>query len=201
MTDLPPDPLYLESVALVESLLQRARKTSLREPLAMSLATANPSGHPSVRVVLLRGFDASGFVFYTNTHSAKGQDLAANPQVALGFHWDELGEQLRVEGTARPVSPEAADAYWASRPRGSQIGAWASQQSQALVDMQTLAREVEKFEQQFEAREVPRPEHWSGYRVEPRRIEFWHNRADRLHERIVYEQREGGSWSVGRLYP
>jgi len=191
-----------ELIARVDSLLDRARGTSLREPMAMSLATASATGIPSVRVVLLRGFGPDGFTFFTNTMSDKGRELAENPHVALGFHWDELGEQLRVNGVAQPVSGEAADAYWATRPRESQIGAWASRQSQTLDAMETLERSVHQFERQFEAQEVPRPAYWSGYLVVPSRIEFWSNRAARLHERLLY-QRDAttGEWSIGRLYP
>lgn len=201
MTNVSEDVLYLQAVDKVEALLERARGTSLREPLAMSLATANAAGTPSVRVVLLREFSAAGFVFYTNTQSDKGRDLAENPQVALGFHWDELGEQLRVQGQAQPVSIDEADAYWASRHRDSQIGAWASYQSKPLDDMATLARSVDAFERQFEGQNVPRPAHWSGYRIIPRRIEFWSNRPARLHERIVYQRDDAGQWSVGHVYP
>lgn len=193
--------IYLEAVARVEQLLARARGTALREPLAMSLATANAAGVPSVRVVLLRGFDAGGFVFYTNTHSDKGRELAENPRAALAFHWDELGEQLRVQGGVQPVAADEADAYWETRQRASQIGAWASQQSKDLEDMATLQRAVHHFERQFEGQEVPRPDHWSGFRLAPERIEFWTNRPARLHERVVYQRDADGAWTVGRLYP
>jgi pyridoxamine 5'-phosphate oxidase len=176
--------IYSEALTRVEELLERARGTSLREPLAMSLATANAAGVPSVRVVLMRGFTADGFVFYTNTRSDKGQDLAQNPHAALGFHWDELGEQLRVQGDVQPVSAAEADTYWASRSRDSQIGAWASQQSKTLDEMATLVRSVDELERKFEDQEIPRPPHWSGYRVVPNRIEFWNNRPARLHEQI-----------------
>jgi pyridoxamine 5'-phosphate oxidase len=201
MTISSDDDLYALAISKIETLLQRARGTSLSEPLAMSLATATAAGVPSVRIVLLRGFSASGLVFYTNTQSDKGRDLAENSQVALGFHWDELGEQLRVQGEALPVSAEEADAYWKSRPRDSKIGAWASQQSRDLQDMATLARSVDDFERQFEAQEVPRPAHWGGYRVVPHRIEFWSTRPARLHERLVYQRDDNGQWSVGRLFP
>ena len=193
--------MYSEALTRVEELLERARGTSLREPLAMSLATANAAGVPTVRVVLLRGFDASGFVFYTNTHSDKGRDLTENPNAALVFHWDELGEQLRVQGEVQRVSDDQADAYWTSRPRESQIGAWASQQSKTLDEMATLARNVHEFERQFEAQDVPRPAHWSGYRVVPNRIEFWAHRPARLHERVVYQRGDDGDWTRRRLYP
>lgn len=194
-------PTYSEAMARVSELLARARGTSLHEPLAMSLATASAVGIPSVRVVLLRGFDARGFTFYTNTQSDKGRELIENPRAALGFHWDELGEQLRVSGQVVPVGDEEADAYWANRPRDSQIGAWASRQSQTLDEMATLQRKVDQFEQQFEGQEVPRPAYWSGFRVVPARIEFWSNRPARLHERVVYQRDATGDWSVCRLYP
>jgi pyridoxamine 5'-phosphate oxidase len=150
---------------------------------------------------LLRGFDAAGFVFYTNIHSDKGRDLAENSHVALAFHWDELGEQLRVQGEVQPVSDDEADAYWTSRPRESQLGAWASQQSSYLDEFTTLERNYHDFERQFEAQEVPRPAHWSGYRVIPSRIEFWTSRPARLHHRVLYQRGEDGRWSVGQLYP
>jgi pyridoxamine 5'-phosphate oxidase len=193
--------IYSEALTRVEELLERARGTSLREPLAMSLATANAAGVPSVRVVLMRGFTADGFVFYTNTRSDKGQDLAQNPHAALGFHWDELGEQLRVQGDVQPVSAAEADTYWASRSRDSQIGAWASQQSKTLDEMATLVRSVDELERKFEDQEIPRPPHWSGYRVVPNRIEFWNNRPARLHERVVYQRGHDGQWTRRRLYP
>ena len=193
--------IYSEALARVDELLQRARGTSLREPMAMALATANATGVPSVRVVLLRGFNADGFVFYTNTLSDKGRELAENPHAALAFHWDELGEQLRVQGPVQPVSDDEADAYWATRPRESQIGAWASQQSKTLDEMATLTRNVDDLERRFEAQEIARPPHWSGYRVVPHRIEFWTNRPARLHERVVYERGPDGDWTRGRLYP
>ena len=147
-------------------------------------------------------FNADGFVFYTNTLSDKGQDLAQNPQAALVFHWDELGEQLRVQGAAQPVSDVEADAYWATRARESQIGAWASHQSKTLDEMATLVQKVQDLERTFEEQEIiPRPPHWSGYRIVPNRIEFWTNRPARLHERAVYERGPAGDWTLGRLYP
>ena len=195
MTSLPP-----EVVARFEELLQRARQTDLHEPTAMTLATAGADGRVSARVVLLRAFDERGFVFYTNLTSDKALQVNANAQVALCMYWDALAEQVRIEGLAERVSDEEADAYWLGRARESQIGAWASRQSETLSARETLERRVAKFELEFRSRDVPRPEFWSGYRVKARRIEFWKSRPARLHERLVYELHEG-SWSQRLLYP
>lgn len=193
------DPLLAEALEQVGELLARAQHTALREPTAMSLATAAADGQPDVRIVLLREYDERGFVFYTNTESPKARQLAANPRAALCLHWDELQEQLRVQGDVEPVSQEQADAYWVARPRDSQIGAWASRQSEPLDSPEVLAARVVRYEQEFRNREVARPPFWSGYRVVPQRIEFWHGRPARLHERVVYER--GTPWTKQRLYP
>jgi len=170
------------------------------EPAAAALATATPDGRPAVRMVLLRGLDERGFVFYTNLESRKGGELAANPRAALVFHWKSLGRQVRVEGPAALVAPEEADEYFASRARGSQIGAWASAQSRPMDSRRGLEKSVAKFAARFGLGKVPRPAHWSGYRITPEHIEFWREGRFRLHERIVYH-RNGVGWDTERLFP
>ena len=150
--------------------------------------------------MLLKGHDADGFVFYTNTHSRKGEQLAANPRASLVFWWRENEQQVLIEGRVRPVTDQEADAYFASRPRGSQIGAWASKQSTELDSRQTLVDRVAELEAQYEGREIPRPPHWSGYRVDPDRVEFWYGREFRLHERVLFTVGDGG-WERKLLYP
>jgi pyridoxamine 5'-phosphate oxidase len=170
------------------------------EANAMTLATATASGAPAARMILLKDADARGFVFYTNLDSRKSAELAANPQVALCFHWKSLGRQVRVEGTVEPVSSAEADAYFASRPRESQIGAWASDQSRPLPSRAVLEERVAAAEARFAPGAVPRPPHWSGYRVLPSRLEFWEHKPFRLHDRLVYV-RDGAAWRSERLYP
>ncbi|HET7564367.1 MAG TPA: pyridoxamine 5'-phosphate oxidase [Gemmatimonadaceae bacterium] len=193
----------MNPIAEFTSLLEQAKavdRTCLPEPTAMSLGTVAPNGKPSVRVVLLKHVDERGFVFYTNYHSRKGRELLANPNAALCFHWQPLAIQVRVEGVAEPVSDAEADAYFASRARESQLGAWASLQSSPLSSDAELETRVREMEQRYAGRPVPRPPHWSGFRIVPSRIEFWFNRPFRLHERRVYE-RENGRWKETRLYP
>ena len=170
------------------------------EPASVALATATADGAPSVRMVLLRGLDDRGFVFYTNLESRKGLELSENPQAALVFHWKSLRRQVRVEGGAVLVEPDEADAYFASRARGSQIGAWASAQSRPMATRHGLEKSVAKYAAKFGLGKVPRPEHWSGYRVTPQRIEFWREGKFRLHERIAYQRIEG-VWKTERLFP
>jgi pyridoxamine 5'-phosphate oxidase len=172
----------------------------LPEPTAFSLASVGSNGQPSVRILLLKGVDERGFVFYTNYESRKGRELLAHPQAAMCFHWQPLERQVRVEGATRPVSSEEADAYFATRARGSQIGAWASLQSQPLAGERELTARVEAMEARFAGGPVPRPPHWSGFRLVPDRIEFWHNMPSRLHERHVYH-REPDGWRTETLYP
>ena len=183
-------------------MLDEARASGDREPTAMTLATADTDGRVSARIVLLKGVDAEGFRFFTNYESLKGAQLAAHPQVALCFHWKLLREQVqaRIEGDVTALPSAESDAYFASRPRGSQIGAWASLQSQALPDRATFERRIAEFEQRFEGGPVPRPPHWGGYLVKPDRIEFWYGALHRLHERIFYVK-ESGVWERSLLYP
>ncbi|MFY8206937.1 MAG: pyridoxamine 5'-phosphate oxidase [Arenimonas sp.] len=196
------DPLYSAALATFADLLQQAKQSIDPEPTAMTVATVGRDGRPAARTVLLKGFDERGFVFYTNFSSRKGRQLAANPQAALLFHWRHLheGVQVKIEGTVEPVSAEEADAYFASRPRGSQIGAWASLQSQPLASREQFDTRYADFEKQYADMPVPRPPHWSGFRVVPERIEFWYGAQFRLHERQCYE-RNNGVWSQVMLYP
>lgn len=192
--------LYLEALGEFHRLLSQARATGLVEPAAFTLSTADRGGRPSARTVLLKALDRRGFVFYTNTDSRKGRQLRSNPLAALCFFWQPLMEQVLVEGRVELVEPAEADAYWASRPRLSQLGAWASLQSQSLPRRETLQERLAEFEAQFEGKDVPRPPHWSGYRVVPDFFEFWSARPGRLHERVRYAQVEG-RWIRELVYP
>lgn len=194
------DDNYREAIERFAELLAHARQTSLREPAAMTLATVDTAGRPTARMVLLRGFDERGFVFFTNSLSDKGRQIEACPHAALCFYWDPIGEQVRVEGPLAPVSDDESDEYWSTRSRESKIGAWASFQSDPLPDVDTLRQRVTRFEQEFDDRDVPRPDHWFGYRLAPRRIEFWTSRPARLHDRLLYEKNSSG-WTTVRLYP
>jgi pyridoxamine 5'-phosphate oxidase len=190
-----------DPIARFRELLERARQADIREPTAMALATADAEGRPSVRMVLLKGVDEQGFTFYTNLESRKAAELTANPWAALCFHWQPLEVQVRVEGAVTPVADVEADAYFASRPRGSQIGAWASLQSRPLPSLQLLRDRVQEVVTRFGEGSIPRPEVWSGFRVAHERIEFWFGRPDRLHERELYRSRADGGWEVELLYP
>ena len=183
-------------------LLDEAKASGDREPTAMNLATVDASGRVASRIVLLKGADERGFRFFTNYESDKGVQLDAHPQVALNFHWKHLrqGVQVRVEGAARKLLAQESDAYFASRARGSQIGAWASLQSSAMASPGDLDQRVRETERRFEGQSVPRPPHWSGFRVVPERIEFWRNMPSRLHVRHLYT-RDNGGWRIEQLYP
>jgi len=185
---------------LFDEWLAEARASEPNDPEAMALATADTEGQPSVRMVLLKGHSPNGFLFYTNEHSAKGEQLAANPSAALLFHWKSLRRQVRVEGSVERVGAEQADAYFATRARDSQLGAWASDQSRPLDRRETFENRFEEAARRFAGQDVPRPPHWGGYRVIPERIEFWTDRPHRLHERRLFT-REAGDWREGLLYP
>lgn len=182
-----------------DTWFQQALHSQVHEPTAMTLATADAQGQPSARTVLLKGFDADGFVFYTNYHSRKGQDITANPQVCLLFFWPELERQVRIEGAVSPVPAAESDAYYDSRPLGSRIGAWASPQSQ-VIDHDTLARRVQELAREL-GEHPRRPPHWGGYCVQARYMEFWQGRPSRLHDRLVYTLDADGHWGMSRLAP
>jgi pyridoxamine 5'-phosphate oxidase len=178
----------------------RAVEAGIPEPTAMTLATVDGEHRPAARTVLLKDMDEQGFVFYTNLGSRKGRHLAGNPNVSLVFWWRENEEQVLIDGRVEPVSAEEADAYFASRPRGSQIGAWASKQSRPMESREAFLARISELEERFEGREVPRPDHWSGFRVKPRRVEFWYGREFRLHERVCFDLVDG-RWQESLLYP
>jgi len=191
-----------EPFTLFGQWLKDAEASEPNDANAMTLATVDADGLPDARMVLLKGFDALGFVFYTNTGSAKGQELLATMKAALVFHWKSLRRQVRVRGPVELVSDREADEYFASRPRGSRIGAWASQQSQPLESRFALEKAVARFTAKYGIGEIPRPAHWTGFRVRPVQIEFWHDRPFRLHDRLVFRRgAPEGAWSKARLFP
>jgi pyridoxamine 5'-phosphate oxidase len=186
--------------ALFDAWYAEARAAEINDSNAMALATAGARGRPSVRMVLLKGHGSDGFVFYTNREGRKAAELAANPQAALLFHWKSLRRQVRIEGPVSLAGDAESDAYFASRSRDSQLGAWASDQSRPLADRETFEARFAEMQARFEGSDVPRPPHWGGYRVAPETIEFWQDRAHRLHERRVFT-RSGEGWTEGMLYP
>lgn len=196
-TEIPANP-----IAAFDDWLNEAAKSEPNDPNAMSLATVNGDGMPNVRMVLLKGHDARGFVFYTNLESQKGNELAANAKAALCFHWKSLQRQVRVQGPISAVSDDEADAYYNSRGRQSRIGAWASQQSRPYGERAELEKAFAAFDAQYPDENIPRPPHWSGRRVTPLRIEFWQDGDHRLHDRLVFSRADADSdWQTERLYP
>ncbi|KTR05475.1 pyridoxamine 5'-phosphate oxidase [Aureimonas ureilytica] len=195
-TELPADPFAAFHIWLGE-----AERSELNDPNAMALATVDADGLPDVRTVLLKGVDPGGFVFYTNFESRKGQELLGQPKAALCFHWKSLRRQVRVRGTVEIVSDEEADAYYRTRARISRLGAWASQQSRPLASRAELEQRVTEFDARFPGEDIPRPSHWSGFRVVPVQIEFWQDGAFRLHDSYRFVKDESGQWVATRLNP
>ena len=190
----------VEPYALFARWLADATASEPNDPTALSLATVDPDGMPNVRMVLLKGFDEQGFVFYTNYESAKGRELLSAMKAAMCFHWKSLRRQVRIRGIVETVTDAEADAYYATRPRGSRIGAWASAQSRPLEGRFALEKAVAEYTARYAIGEIPRPKHWSGFRIKPKSIEFWHYRPFRLHDRVLFEA-DGKGWSKTRLYP
>lgn len=190
-----------EPFRLFAEWLHDATQSEPNDPNALALATVDPDGMPNVRMVLLKGFDERGFVFYTNFESAKGGEILSAKKAAMCFHWKSLRRQVRIRGPVEVVSDEEADEYYASRPRGSRIGAWASKQSRPLESRFALEKAVAEYTAKFAVGTIPRPSHWSGFRIVPQSIEFWHDRPFRLHDRVVFTRNKKGDWQTERLYP
>lgn len=195
-TDAHPNPFEQFKIWFDQALIAQ-----LPEPNAMTIATATSDGKPSARMVLLKDYDERGFVFYTNYNSNKGRQLVENPWGAIAFWWAELERQVRIEGRVEKVSDAESDEYFHSRPKGSQLGAWASEQSQVIESREVLEQRLKQLKEEYENKEVPRPPHWGGFRVVPDEIEFWQGRPSRLHDRLLYRQGEDGNWMIQRLSP
>ncbi len=190
-----------EPFALFASWLADAEKSEINDPNAVALATVDADGLPNVRMVLLKGFDRDGFVFYTNFESQKGQEILGQKKAAMCFHWKSLRRQVRLRGPVEIVTDAEADAYYKTRPRGSHIGAWASKQSRPLESRFALEKSVAEYTARHALGDIPRPAHWSGFRIRPLSIEFWHDRPFRLHDRVVFDREGAGEWTKTRLYP
>lgn len=191
----------IDPFAKFAAWFEEAKASEPKDPNAMTVVTATPDGKPSARTILLKGVDPRGFVFYTNKESRKAGELAANPQVFLLFYWKSLGRQIRIEGKVESVTDAEADAYYASRPRISRLGAWASQQSRPLDARATLERRLAEYEAEFPGDDIPRPAYWSGYRVLPEYFEFWQDMPFRLHDRAIFRRDPAAGWVEGKLYP
>jgi pyridoxamine 5'-phosphate oxidase len=196
MTEGQNDPF-----AHFQTWMAEAEDSEPSDPNAMTVVTATPDGRPSGRTILLKGVDPRGFVFYTNKQSRKADELAANTAISLLFFWKSLGRQIRIEGVVEPVTDAEADAYYATRPRISRLGAWASDQSRPLATRAELERRLAEYDARYPGEDIPRPPHWSGYRVIPAYFEFWQNMPFRLHDRTIYERAAGGGWTSGKLFP
>jgi pyridoxamine 5'-phosphate oxidase len=194
-------PFETDPFAWFQVWMAEAEISEPTDPNAMTVVTVGPQGQPSARIVLLKGVDPGGFVFYTNTHSRKGGELSGNPLTALLFYWKSLGRQIRIEGRVEAVTSAVADAYFATRARISRLGAWASDQSRPLTERAELERRLQHFDEKYPGEAIPRPPHWSGYRVLPERFEFWQIMPYRLHDRTVFERTSDGLWASGKLFP
>ena len=188
-------------IAQFEKWMQEAVDAGISQPNALTLATASKAGRPSARIVLLKAVSEAGFVFYTNYNGRKGRELAENPYASMVFLWPSLSRQVRIEGIVSKVDAETSDAYYHSRPRGSQLGAWASPQSEIVADRQDLEDALVRYTTQFENQQVPRPEHWGGYCLKPDAIEFWQGRPSRLHDRLLFRREDNQPWRIERLAP